>query len=108
MFVTRQATVTDAVWYRLRATRFCRKVRTTENPEAAGWPSSSFRFGGGTFLVTDYLGPTEPSGTAYNTLRPGTEKTFESPNNPAGYVEGETVAFLRLVSGSTTFDIEEY
>lgn len=106
MLITRQVIVTDAAWYRLKATGYPRKVRVKENPEAAGWPTAKWRFGGGT--PQHNAEPSEPTGTAYVSLTAGSEKVFDAPDNAHTYRPDETIAFLRLASGgSTTLDISE-
>lgn len=105
MIATRQIAVTDAAWVKLKATIECRKVIVKEHPEVAGWPSSGFRFGGGVFVPG--ADPSEPTGTNYAGIAIGGSKIFETPPTPEAYLPGDFVAYIRLVSGSTTFDVTE-
>ena len=110
MILTRQVTVTDAAWLRLKATVPCRRIRVKENPEAAGWPTARWRAGGGILQnATDPVNPAEPTGTGYISLTAGYEKVFDSPLHPDAYRPNEHVAWVRLATGggSTTFDISE-
>lgn len=92
MAYTAQVTVNSSGDTAIIANSFCKIIVVKENPGVVGWPT------------TDFLVKKGGSST-YIRITAGSAYTFQS--GPSFYKLGQTVGYLKAVTGSTTFDQDE-
>jgi hypothetical protein len=84
-----QITVSDSADTAVVTNSVCGKVNVYEDPGVSGWPNS------------DYL-VRSPDESVYVRKAAGTSFEFKSGSEP--YKKGETLGYVKMVTGTTTFD----
>lgn len=93
MAATSQISVTNGAATAVTAVSYCRNIRITENRGVVGWPTADFLI----YKPTDAATPVR--------IQAGAQYTFNAP--PSFYKPGDIVGYVKMVSGSTTFDQDE-
>lgn len=93
MAFTYQISPTDAAILAVIAQSYCRHIRITENRGVSGWPTSDF-------LISKPLA----TNVAVR-IEAGAQYTFTSMES--SYGPGTVVGYIKMVTGSTTFDQDE-